>query len=314
MSLLHKIITYRPSFTVRILAGLVSVLIMLSVCAITGILDVTQLGVRDQAYKARSVEAGARVYSEQCSRCHGVDGKGQDGVAPAINTEFFLGKTEASISAENVMEFKTVTASERMKEIGWSGTVLNYIKAVTAGGAPLKSSGNWAEPHPTFSQSFGGPLREDQVENVSNYVYNWALEPYTGDDAIKAPVPGEGGAPKPTAVPLTAEEEAGKALISSKGCNACHAIKGVANGQVGPNLSKLYTDAQTIIADADYKTKGKATTPEAYIEESIIDPNIYIYPKCPTGACAANIMPANFKDQLKPDELKALVAYLSALK
>ena len=56
-----------------------------------------------------------------------------------------IGDVEASVNAENVVEFKTVTASERMKEIGWTGTVLNYIKAVTAGGTPLKSSGNWAD-------------------------------------------------------------------------------------------------------------------------------------------------------------------------
>lgn len=315
MNLFYKIITYKPGITLRILSGLVSFLVMLSVCAITGILDVTQLGARDQNFKARSVEAGAKLYSLQCSRCHGLDGKGQDGIAPALNTEFFLGRNEAKIGDNNVIELVTAKPSERMKEIGWSGTVLNYIKGVTAAGVPLKSNGNWAEPHPTFAQAYGGNLREDEINNVSDFVNNWALEPYTGEDAIKAFVPGEGGAPKPTAVPLTAEQEKGKGLIASKGCNACHAIKGVANGLVGPGLNKIYTEAATIITQADYKgSQGKATTPEEYIHESIVAPNAYVYPKCPQGACVPNIMPQTFKDTLTADELSALVAYLSTLK
>lgn len=314
MNLFYKIITFKPGFTLRILTGLISFLIMLSVCAITGILDITQLGARDQNFRGRSIEAGAKLYAEQCSRCHGLDGKGQDGIAPALNTEYFLGKVEHKINETNVLELVPVKDSARMKEIGWTGTVLNYIKGVTAAGVPLKSNSNWAEQHPTFAQAYGGNLREDQVNDVSNYVYNWAQEPYTGEDAIKAFVPGEGGSPKPTAVPLTAEQEAGKQLISTKGCNACHAIKGVAVGAVGPGLNKIYADAQTVITQADYKAAGKATTPEDYIHESIVAPNLYIYPKCPQGPCASGIMPQNFKDILTPAELKALVTYLSTLK
>jgi cytochrome c2 len=315
MNLFYKTITFKPGWTLRILTGLISFLIMLSVCAITGILDVSQLGARDQIFKGRSVEAGAKLYAEQCSRCHAFDGKGQDGIAPALNTEYFLGKAEPKILDNNVLELTTVKPSARMKEIGWTGTVLNYIKGVTAAGVPLKSNSDWAEPHPTFAQAYGGNLREDEVNNVADYVYNWVLEPYTGDDAIKAFVPGEGGAPKPTPVPLTAEQEKGKGLITAKGCNACHAIKGVATGLVGPGLNKVYADAQAIIQQADYKSsQGKATTPEDYILESIVAPNAYIYPKCPQGACPAAIMPPNFKDVLTADELNALVAYMITLK
>ncbi len=316
MNLFYKIITFKPGWTLRILTGLVSFLIMLSVCAITGILDVSQMGARDQIFKGRSVEAGAKLYAEQCSRCHGLDGKGLDGVAPALSSEHFLGKTEAKMGNNNVLEIADAKLSPRMKEIGWTGTVLNYIKGVTAAGVPLKSNSNWAEPHPTFAQAFGGGLREDQINNVSNYVYNWALDPYTGDDAIKAFAPGASEGPKPTAVPLTAEQEKGKALIAGKGgCNACHAIKGVANGAVGPSLNKIYADAQVIIKQADYKSsQGKATTPEEYLHESIVASNAYVYPKCPQGACVPGIMPQNFKDTLTADEINALVAYLSTLK
>jgi nitrite reductase (NO-forming) len=58
---------------------------------------------------------------------------------------------------------------------------------------------------------------------------------------------------------------------------------------------------------------GKATTAEEYIHESILDPNLFVAPKCPTGACAPNIMPATLKDTLTTDEINSIVKYLSGL-
>jgi len=317
--MLKKIVTFRPSFTLRILTGLVSFLFMLSVCTLIYVADVTTaLGERDVQFRGRLIEQGARYYKEQCARCHGPEGLGIEGVGPGISNEYFLGQIEfREVDGQRVIQ--QIKPSQRLTELGYKGTLRDYVRSVIASGLPIKSSGEWSDPHPPFLDSYGGPLRVDQVDNVTSFVINWAQAPKPDAEAILPPPPGSGGAPKPTAVPLTAEQEAGKQVYLKAGCNACHAIKGVGNqGAVGPNLNKIYTVATERIASDAYKSGVKdqpaATTPEDYIKQSIHYPNAYIAPECPTGACAAGIMPQNYKDTIAEGDFKNLIAYLSSLK
>ncbi len=114
---------------------------------------------------------------------------------------------------------------------------------------------------------------------------------------------------------MSALAQRGAGLFKTSGCIACHTIKGVSTGSVGPNLTKIGTDAATIITSAEYKkSQGKATTPEEFIHESIVNPNAYIATNCPTGPCPANVMPQNFAQTLSQQDLSNLVAYLSSLK
>jgi cytochrome c oxidase subunit II len=84
----------------------------------------------------------------------------------------------------------------------------------------------------------------------------------------------------------------GKQVFMKAGCGSCHALAdaGTAGG-VGPNL--------------DEGLKGKD---EAFIRKSIEDPNADITP-----GFQPDIMPPNFKDQLQPAELDALVKYLAGV-
>ena len=82
----------------------------------------------------------------------------------------------------------------------------------------------------------------------------------------------------------------GKALFSSNGCGGCHTLSDAGTqGTAGPDLDKVL--------------KGKD---KAFIQQSITDPNKVIAPGFQPG-----IMPQNFGQSLSPDELKALVDYLS---
>lgn len=318
MSIVKKIITFRPSFTVRIIAGLVSLLVMLSVCSIIAITDQTQLNARDTSFKARSIEAGAKVYALQCARCHGPKGEGVEALGPSLASQAFVGQIVIEESPLGLQSIKQDVKSTRLEQLGWIGSLKDYIKGVTAAGIPVKSSNVWDVNHPTFSNRYGGPLRDDQIDDVANFIVNFGLKPLADDQAVLPPAPGEGGAPKPTAVPLTPEQEAGKAVYEKAGCTACHAIRGVGNqGAVGPNLSKIGADSDKIVTGDDYKTKVKdqpaVTTGEEYIRQSILHPNSYIYPDCPAGPCPAGVMPAIYEQQLKPDELNNLVSYLNTL-
>jgi mono/diheme cytochrome c family protein len=317
--MLKKILTYRPSFTLRILTGLAAFLFMLSVCTVTYVLDVSaNLSERDVQFRGRLIEQGARYYKEQCARCHGAEGKGIEGLGPGISNEAFLGKIEfREVDGQRVIQ--QVTPSKRLAELGYKGSLRDYVRSVIASGLPIKSSAEWEEAHPPFSESYGGPLRTDQVDNVTSFVINWGLQPFPDAEAIIPPPPGAGGAPRPTPVPLTAEQEAGKQVYLKAGCNACHAIRGVGTqGGIGPSLNKIYTVATEQIANEQYKSNVKdqpvATTPEEYIIQSIHYPNAYLQVKCPQGACAVGIMPQNFKDSIAEADFKNLVAYLSTLK
>jgi cytochrome c oxidase subunit 2 len=81
----------------------------------------------------------------------------------------------------------------------------------------------------------------------------------------------------------------GKALFASAGCGGCHTLADAGtNGQTGPDLDQVL--------------KGKD---EAFIKTSIEDPSAEIAKGYQDG-----IMPSNFKDQLQPAEIDALVKYL----
>ncbi len=297
--MLKSIITYRPSFTVRIITGLIALLVSIGVCTAIGVSDVVanSLKERDAQFKGRLIEAGAKVYSEQCARCHGPEGKGVENQGPALSSKTFLGDKD--------------TPSQRLKDIGWTGTLQAYVQAVTASGIPLKSSSVWDQVHPASSQAYGGPLRDDQIQNVTAFVLNWQQEPYTSG-VVDAPKPGEGGA-KATAVPLTDAQKAGQQVYLQAGCNACHAIRGAGNqGAVGPVLSKIGSLADERLKDPNYKGTSKDAV--GYIQESIVNPNIFVVAQCPAGPCAAGVMTQNFGTTLKPDDLKNLVDYLASLK
>ena len=86
------------------------------------------------------------------------------------------------------------------------------------------------------------------------------------------------------------------------GCNACHALQAArATGQIGPDLNGIG-------ARAAARVEGLAA--EEYIRQSILEPNAFIAPECPQGACAAGVMPQDFDTRMAPGDLDAIVSLL----
>ncbi len=124
------------------------------------------------------------------------------------------------------------------------------------------------------------------------------------------------GAAEQISVPSAAQSSGDPQVIAAfqKGaCGTCHAIPGIPNaaGIIAPDLSDVNLTAEDHFMSGGYT--GKAKTAEEYIHESILDPNLFVAPKCPTGACAPNIMPATVKDLLTADEIDSIVKYLHGL-
>ena len=109
------------------------------------------------------------------------------------------------------------------------------------------------------------------------------------------PAPPPPGTPPPPA----GNAAAGKAvfLAPASQCAGCHTFKPAGTtAKVGPDLDNLAADAQ----------KANRGSLAQYVHESIVDPNAYVVPKYSAG-----LMPQNFKQVLKPQQIADLVAFLT---
>lgn len=93
-------------------------------------------------------------------------------------------------------------------------------------------------------------------------------------------------------------------------CGACHVIPGVpgAVGTIGPDLSKINTEAGSILTSKSYT--GRAKTASEFLVEAIVDPEIYIASDCGGNPCQAGIMPGDLGSTLSNAEIEAMVDYL----
>lgn len=123
----------------------------------------------------------------------------------------------------------------------------------------------------------------------------------------------ETGQEMPVTTTVSNGDPAVIAAFQKGACGSCHNISGIpgAVGVVGPDLSDIGSMAEEHLADSAYT--GTATNVEEYLHESIVDPNLFLAPKCPTGACAPNVMPATLADSLSTDEINSIVSYLNGL-
>ena len=88
---------------------------------------------------------------------------------------------------------------------------------------------------------------------------------------------------------------AGLMVFNQNGCSSCHTLTAAkATGTIGPDLDKL----------AVYARQAKQPL-EAFIHESIVNPNAYIQPGYPKS-----VMPETFGQNLTKEQLDHLVAFL----
>ena len=91
---------------------------------------------------------------------------------------------------------------------------------------------------------------------------------------------------------------AGKTVFTSSSCGGCHTFKAAGSfGNAGPNLdTALATDAA---ADGNMAL-------DAFIEESIVDPDAYIA----KGPYSSGIMPGTFGTSMSQKQIDDLVAFI----
>ncbi|MBP7963662.1 MAG: cytochrome c [Caldilineaceae bacterium] len=286
---------YIRSPILKILIGIASLLIAFAVILLTTITEDPRMELQTLNWEARSIENGAALYANNCTSCHGADGKGLPGVAPALQSHYFF--------------------TQRVSDVGYLGSLDSYVLLTIAAGRPSKAKTQWAQVMPTWGNAYGGPMRADQVQQVADYVMNFrdAALAQTAEedpwqafrDVTKAPeaqtigdfVPAE--AVEVSTGPRTPAELWG-AGVNGMACLGCHnlALDQTADsrGPVGPNMKNLYERAGSVVPGMDAQT---------YVHTSIVDPNAHL-----ADGYVGGIMTANFAERMSEDEINSLVEWL----
>jgi mono/diheme cytochrome c family protein len=254
------------------------------------------------AEEGRSIENGARIYFANCAACHGVEGRALtcfdaassesiDCVGLPLNNPWLIcGDTPVKLGPEGV---------------DWEGTKRSYIEATVASGRPGTQMSTWSE-------EFGGPLRDDQIRDVASFVLNWEGEWFVESDSC--------GIIDPGPWPETVEEflalddidpgdaANGELLYTTHTCIICH------GNMEDPNSATIGPWLGDIAARGNTQIPGQSAA--QYIYRSILYPNEFIAPDCPTGPCFGppSAMRQTFALDLlgNPQELADFLAYLLA--
>lgn len=277
---------------IEISLGILLVLLTSSLILVYGLNENNRMAELEDAQKARSIEVGAELFDAQCSRCHGKQGLGIPGVCPPLNDRHFF--------------------DDRLQEVGWSGTLEDYIIATASSGRltstrPELFAGGGTPAMPSFSDRFGGPLRDDQIRNIADFISNWESTAQLVEVAQPAG-PGEAVGTDINVQLPEGDPVAGEAITKSQACTACHI-----DAPTGPawlptaDQPGIGDRAATRITEPTYT--GAASTPEQYLLESIVDPNVYV-----VDGFAANIMPQTYGDNLTSQDVADVIAYLLTLK
>lgn len=110
-----------------------------------------------------------------------------------------------------------------------------------------------------------------------------------------------------------ADEAAGEKLFrqSPPSCSSCHSTSpGV--DLAGPSLAGMAERAASVVDSPDYE--GEAEDAADYIRESIVAPSAHLVSGGMYSADGTSFMPANYSEDLTPEQVDQLVAYLITLK
>lgn len=279
---------------IKIVIGTIAFMITMMVFGYAALREQARLERFTLAEGGRSIEAGAELFKNNCATCHGTDGTAQNCVDTAGNPIACQGLPL------NYNALLCGDTSQRMADMGWDGTKHDFILTTVAAGR--------GQVMPTWAEQFGGPMRPDQVQNVTNFVLNWESEelcsqplityewPELAEEFLASDDVGPGD-------PARGEELYGP---TGYGCNACHGVlDDEATALIGPWLGNIAEEGSTRV---------EGTLAQQYVYHSILYPSDFIAPECPTGPCTGppSTMPATFANLMgnSPQDMVDILTYL----
>lgn len=274
----------------ELFAAVILVLLTGGMLIAYGLQEPQRMAEFDKSQQGQAIEVGAQLFDTNCKGCHGVKGEGTPGLCPPLNDKNFF--------------------TNRLKDVGWSGTLQDYIVSTVSAGRLVSTRpdlypGQGKPAMPAWSDRYGGPLRDDQIADIAAFIMNWESTAPTRTVTVTL-----AGPPVGTDITQTlpqGDANRGQALANSKGCVACHITTAVGPAWAASGTTPgIGSRAAERIKESDYT--GKATTPEQYLLESIVDPKIHIV------SGFQPLMPANFGQTLTAQDVADLIAYLQTFK
>lgn len=275
---------------IEISLGILLVLVTGAFLIVYGLNEPARMARFEEEQLGRSIEVGADLFDNNCKGCHGPQGEGTPGLCPPLNDKHFF--------------------TDRLKEVGWAGSQEDYIVATISSGRlastrPELYPGNGSPAMPAWSDHYGGPLREDQIRFIADFIMNWeSTAPER--QAVAAPAGPPVGADITKTLPA-GDATKGETLATAQGCVGCHitTTTGPAWNATGSEPG-IGTRAETRFTQPDYT--GAATTAEQYLFESIVHPEAYLVPNFQP------LMPKTYGQTLTDQDTADLIAYLLTLK
>ncbi|QPC82075.1 c-type cytochrome [Phototrophicus methaneseepsis] len=253
---------------------------------------------------------------------------------PAFIAGYLPGLQDAMASGdERAVSAILQEHTSRLAQNGFGGDLGSYITTTLIHGRP-GSQYIWGNSQMVaWSQRGGGPLRDDEIEDIRNYILNWDRgDEWTLEDLYAVQqfgkLPGGTGAGGGEDVTRLADDpynsdvvtitealadvegdaERGEAIYTGSaltevgsrlGCGSCHI-----GGAAAPNTTDQW---ESIHSDILNQSQFAGYTAEQYIVESIIYPNAYIVEGWTAGA-----MPQDFDQQLSLQDMADIIAYIAS--
>lgn len=273
----------------KVIIGTISFMLTMIILGFATLLEPARLQETTLAYEGRQIEKGAALFQANCSGCHGVNGKAMECFDPASGEP-----TLCRGLPLNNPDLLCGEPSPRMTQMNWSGSKRNFVYQTV-------SSGRIGTVMPTWSQDFGGPMEDYQLNQVTNFVLNWESDELCG--GVVATPEADVVWPEDVAELPEGNPDNGGSLYVSYGCVGCHGDPTVeGSNAVGPWLGNIHADGATRI---------DGTSSEQYIYESILHPNDFIAPVCANGnPCSPDVMPKDFGTRMSLQDIADIIAYL----
>jgi mono/diheme cytochrome c family protein len=244
-------------------------------------------GTGGMASKNADKAHGKELFQQKCGSCHTLADAGTQGkIGPNLDDAF---------AGPRAQGFKESTIRNVVRD--------QILFAISNPVGVIKGPGGQEQRAPGMPQKL---VTGSDAKDVAAYVASVAGVAAVGATTGATTTTGPSPPPPPTTTQTTTTPAGGgsaallaqgKKVFAMAGCASCHTLKDAgATGTVGPDLDKLHAYA---------KQAGKPF--EAFVRESILDPNAYVQPGYPKG-----VMPT-FKGQLTPAEIDAVVAYVSTV-